>query len=236
VYANRYLLRPTAREKLVPKKFPLSYSRVSTFKKCPAQFEALYVNKSVVDLGSDATQYGERVHKSLEMYGRTGDEAELTRETKKWKNIVDSIKAQGGELHFEHKMSIDADCNPCGWFDEDVWFRGIADVLAIKDNRAYCGDYKTGKSRYEDAVQLQIFAALVMFTFPQVDIVRADFLWLVEDRHTQLTFDRVHLNTMWSRLTKQFDNIQEAVDLGVFVAKPSRLCNWCAAKDICIYK
>ena len=217
-------------------KFPLSYSRVSTFKKCPAQFEALYVDKSVVDHGSDATRYGTRVHESLERYGKTGDASELTNETLKWKKIVDKLREQEGEKFYEYKMAIDADLKTCDWFAEDVWFRGIADVLVINGDRAYCLDWKTGKSRYEDIVQLQIFAAMVMFHFPNVNIVRADFFWLVEDRHTKLVFDRIHLKTMWSRLSEQFDVVQEAIDLGVFVAKPSRLCNWCAAKDTCIYK
>lgn len=217
-------------------KFPLSYSRVSCFKKCPAQFEALYVEKSVVDHGNDATQYGTRVHEQLQRYGETGVESELTRESKRWKVLVDKIRAQEGDKYYEYQMAINEDLEPCDWFAEEIWFRGIADVLVVNGDRAYCLDWKTGKSRYEDHVQLQIFAAMVMFHFPQVNIVRADFFWLVEDKHTKLTFDRIHLKTMWSRLSEQFDVVQEAVDLGVFVAKPTRLCNWCAAQDTCIYK
>jgi RecB family exonuclease len=217
-------------------KFPLSYSRVATFKKCPAQFEALYVNKSVIDSGNEYTQYGNRVHESLERYGKTGDEGELTKETRKWKPLVDKIESNEGDKYYEFKMAINADLEPCDWFADDVWFRGIADILVVHGDKAYCGDWKTGKSAYEDHVQLQIFAAMVMFHFPQVETVRADFIWLVEDKHTKLVFNRPHLKTMWGRLSDQFAVVQEAVDLGVFVAKPSRLCNWCAAKDICIYK
>ena len=217
-------------------KFPLSYSRVSTFKKCPAQFEALYVDKSVVDHGNDATRYGNRVHKQLEMYGTTADVAELTNESIKWKSLVDKLRAHEGDKYYEFKMAIDEDCTPCGWFDDEVWFRGIADVLIVNGNKAYCADWKTGKSRYEDVAQLRVFVCLIMFHFPEVTQVRADFFWLVEDRHTKMTFDRMHLKTIWGKLVEQFDVVQEAVDLGVFVAKPSRLCNWCAAKDTCIYK
>jgi len=217
-------------------KFPLSYSRVSCFKKCPAQFEFMYVDKSVVDHGSDATRYGERVHKSLERYGETGDEAELTKETKKWKLLVDKLLAYDGNKYFEYKMAITESLEPCDWMAEDVWFRGIADVLIVNGDKAYCLDWKTGKSRYEDVNQLKIFAAMVMFHFPEVNVVRADFFWLVEDRHTKVVFDRIHLKTLWGRMEEQFNAVQEAVDLGVFVAKPSRLCNWCAAKEICIYK
>ena len=217
-------------------KFPLSYSRVACFKKCPAQFEALYVNKNVVDSGNEYTQSGNRVHESLERYGKTGDENELTKETRKWKPLVDKIESNEGDKYYEFKMAINADLEPCDWFADDVWFRGIADILVVNGDKAYCGDWKTGKSAYEDHVQLQIFAAMVMFHFPQVEVVRADFLWLVEDKHTKLVFNRPHLKTMWGRLSDQFAVVQEAVDLGVFVAKPSRLCNWCAAKDICIYK
>ena len=48
---------------------PLSFSRLSTFEQCPAQFDYLYVSKRVQNTMNEASEYGDRVHKVLEAYG-----------------------------------------------------------------------------------------------------------------------------------------------------------------------
>lgn len=220
---------------LTGKKFPLSYSKADCFRQCPHKFEKLHVEKSVMDTGSDATRYGERVHKSLERYGKSGDPSHLTRETEQWKGIVDNILRREGEKFFELKMAIDADHNKVEWFSKKTWFRAIADVLIIDGETAYYVDWKTGKVK-DDMTQLMISAAMVFFLYPQVKTVKGAFVWLAYDQVTGATYNREHLDVMWERLCAQFDKVQEAIDLGVFEAKPSRLCNWCAAQDVCIYK
>jgi hypothetical protein len=216
-------------------KFPLSYSRVQCFKQCPAKFEHLYVNKDVVDEGSDATYYGTRVHESLEKYARSGNEGELTNETKQWKGLVDRILAKDGDKHYEFQMAIDPDCVPCDWFSPDVWLRGIADVLVVNGDKATVLDWKTGKVR-EDFTQMMVFACMVMYHFPEVNEVAGAFIWLKYDQISKAVYTRDALPAMWRQLSTQFDKVQEAVDIGVFPAKTSRLCGWCPAQNICIYR
>lgn len=220
---------------VIDKKFPLSYSRVSCFKQCPAKFEHLYVNKSVTDEGNEHTFYGTRVHESLEKYARTGDVNELTNETREWKSLVDNILKQEGEKYYEYQMAINPACSPVDWFSSDVWFRGVADVLVINGNKATVLDWKTGKQR-DDFTQLMIFASMVMFHFPEVDEVVCGFVWLKPRTITKAIYNRNNLHHMWGQLTTQLDKIQECVDMGVFTAKTSPLCNWCPAKNICIYR
>lgn len=216
------------------RKFPISYSRVNTFQTCPLQFEYLYVNRSVQVVESEQMLYGTRVHEQLEKYGKTRDENQLTTESRKWKGLVDSILRQKGDIHWEYQMSITQDLEPCGWFDEEVWLRGIADVLVINGDTAYVLDWKTGKVR-DNPQQLQLFACMVMLLFPEVQTVRTAFVWLVHDVITDVIYKRSMFDVMWKNLMTQFDQVEEAVRLGVFEPKPSRLCNWCSAKDVCSY-
>lgn len=216
-------------------KFPLSYSRMNNFKTCPAQFEHLYLTKDVVFQSSDAMDYGKRVHKQLELYGKTGDVSQLTRETLRWKGLVDRIRKVRGDIDYEMAVGLTEDLKKCGWFANDIWLRAILDVLVVDGDTAYALDYKTGKVR-DDLTQLQFFACIVMFLYPQVNTVNTAFLWLVHDKDTTVVYTREHLEPLWGKLCKQLDVIQEAITLGIFVAKPSPLCNWCAAKAICQYK
>lgn len=215
----------------------LSYSRLSTFESCNAKFDYLYVSKTVQDLGSEATEYGTRVHELLEQYGKgTLDESKLTYEGKsslaRWGKIVDSINARSGEKLFEFQMAVNKNLEPVDWFAKDVWIRSIADVLIVDGDTAYCLDYKTGKVR-DNPTQMQLFAAMVMWHYPQVQKVKTSFLWLLHDDATNVTYERKYLESLWRALEPRFLKVQEILDLGVFDAKPSGLCPWCPAKTIC---
>lgn len=219
------------------KVMPLSFSRLSTFETCEAQFDYLYVSKRVANQSNDASDYGDRVHKVLEAYGRgTLDVEALSTEgkqtLKRWGPLVDKITARPGDKMFEHQMSVNRQLQPTGWFDADVWIRSIADVLVVNGDTAYCLDYKTGKVK-ENPTQLQLFAAMVMWHFPEVQKVKTSFLWLKYDDATNATYERRFLDALWRALEPRFTKVQDIIELGVYKAKPSGLCPWCAAKDIC---
>ena len=219
------------------KVMPLSFSRLSTFEQCEAQFDYLYVSKRVANQSNDASDYGDRVHKVLEAYGKgTLDEAALSDEgkqtLKRWGPLVDKITSRPGDKFFEHQMSVTRKLQPTGWFDKDVWIRSIADVLVVNGDTAYCLDYKTGKVK-ENPTQLQLFAAMVMWHFPEVQKVKTSFLWLKYDDATNATYERRFLDALWRGMEPRFTKVQDIIDLGVFKTKPSGLCPWCPAKDIC---
>lgn len=219
------------------KVMPLSYSRLSTFEQCESKFDYLYVSKRVQDQGSEVSEYGNRVHEVLELYGKGElDQATLSEEGKqtlgKWGKIVDKLLAKAGEKYFEYQMAVNADLQPVDWFASDVWIRSIADVLVVDGDTAYCLDYKTGKVK-DNPTQLQLFAAMVMWHFPQVTTVKTSFIWLKFNEVTNTKYERRFLESLWNGLRPRFKKVQEVIDLGVFKAKPSGLCPWCPAKDIC---
>jgi RecB family exonuclease len=212
----------------------LSYSRLSVFEQCEARFDYQYVSKRVKDQSNPASEYGDRVHKTLEAYALgqavEGIEAEQTLE--RWGGLVDSLVGREGEKFFEHQMAVNKALAPVDWFAPDVWIRGIADVLVVNKDTAYCLDWKTGKVK-ENPTQLQLFAAMVMWHFPQVTKVQTSFVWLAYDQMTSARYERRYLGALWDALRPRFERVQETVDLGVFKTKPGGLCPWCPAKDIC---
>lgn len=212
----------------------MSYSRLSTFENCPQQFDYLYVTKNVQVVESEAMAYGTRVHEALEMYAKSRDEKYLTRETRKWKSLIDRLLEKKGTHLYEYQMAVTPELEPCDWMAKDVWLRGIADVLVVDGDTAYCLDWKTGKVR-DNPTQLQLFACMVFLHFPEVKTVKTAFVWLNFDQVTDMVYKRSMFDPMWRNLMQRFDYAQETIDLGVFEAKPSGLCRWCAARDICPY-
>jgi CRISPR/Cas system-associated exonuclease Cas4 (RecB family) len=222
---------------------PLSFSRLNTFETCPAKFDYLYVTKNVKDQDNEFTIYGTRVHDALERYGRAkvksdaaaqaiGALDDATPDITKHYPIVDRIASLGGTQLFEQQMAIDGDKRPCDWFGPSVWIRGIADVLVVNGDRAWCLDWKTGKPK-SDPTQLQLFAALVFAHYPAVNEVRTSFIWLNHDDATNATYSRAMESNLWLALGPRFERVQHTVDLGVFPARPSGLCRYCPAKHVC---
>jgi len=225
---------------------PLSFSRLSTFEQCPAQFDYLYVSKRVQSTSNAAADYGDRVHKVLEAYGNAinagsaaalaavaledTDEAKST--LKQWGPVVEKIMSRPGKKYFEYQMAVNRQLQPVDWFAKDVWIRSIADVLVVDGDTAYCLDYKTGKVK-DNPTQLQLFAAMVMWLFPQVNTVKTSFIWLKFNETTNAKYERRHLDALWRALEPRFDKVQEVINLGVFDTKPSGLCPWCPAKGFC---
>jgi RecB family exonuclease len=219
------------------KPMAMSYSRLSTFEQCPAKFDYLYVTKLARDAGSEASEYGNRVHEVLENYGK--DELDLDslglegkQTLKRWGSVVDSIKNKSGNKYYEFNMAVDKNNSPVDWFDSSVFIRSIADVLVVDGSVAYCLDFKTGKVR-ENPTQLQLFAAMVFWHFPEVETVKTSFIWLKFDEITNATYQRRYLSALWEGLKPRFDKVQETIDLGVFDTKPSGLCPWCPARSMC---
>lgn len=219
----------------------LSFSRLNTFEQCAAKFDYVYLQKAVQDTGNEASDYGDRVHKVLEAYGRqaidkTAPPPPSTHEAvatiKRWGDLVDKFVFRPGDKYFEHKMAINNALAPVDWFAKDVWIRSIADVLVVDGDMAYCADWKTGKVK-SDPTQLQLFAAMVMYHFLEVNTVNTAFVWLAHDDVTTAKYERRHLGALWSALSPRFQRVQEMVDAGVMLPKPSPLCKWCPAKTIC---
>lgn len=67
-------------------------------------------------------------------------------------------------------MGLTENLEPCDFFSDEVWWRGIADLVIIdeEEDLAWVIDYKTGKSaRYADKGQLELMA-LAIFKFSQI--------------------------------------------------------------------
>lgn len=232
-------------------RMPLSFSRLNVFEQCPARFDYQYVSKRVKDSQNEASAYGDRVHKTLEALGNalTADPADTALMTEAvtnlsagnpeteqtlavWAPMVVNIAKRPGKKMYEHQMTINENLQPTDWFGSDVWIRSVADVLVVDGATAVCLDWKSGKVK-ADYTQLQLFAAMTMWHYPEVQTVKTGYVWLKFNEVTNAIYKRQYLGALWDGLRPRFDAVQAAIDLGVFPTKPSGLCPWCPAKDIC---
>jgi len=212
-----------------------SFSSLKMYDNCPLRYYYQRIAKEVTDPGGEASIYGERVHKQLELRLREG--TELPEETAKYESLIRKIeeRAANKTLLVEQELCLNDKLKPTGWWDDDAWMRSKLDVLILSDTKAFVGDYKTGKRR-PDFTQLELFALQVFAHYPDVDSVTSAFLWLKDDATDRETYSRDDAPVMWSRLLGKVRRVEKSLESEKWPANPSGLCNFCPAKHICKYR
>ena len=203
-----------------------SYSSIKTFEQCPKKYFHLRVAKDVKDEPGEAADYGTAVHLAAEEFIRDGKP--IPEKFAYIRPVVERLAALPGDKMAELKLGIRKDYSPCGFFDKDVWWRGIADLLVIDGHRAWCVDYKTGKSaRYADTKQLDLLAGAVFSHFPEVTKIKSSLIYVVSGELIPKTHVITERSQYLSVFDQQIDQLDAAMENGVWNPKSGPLCGWC---------
>lgn len=203
-----------------------SYSHLEKFATCPKQFYHTNVIKDVVSPPTEATIWGKRVHDAFE--ARIKDGTPLPEGMRHWEKLARKIEGIDGDKFPEIKFAITKAFQPTSW--DDSWSRGIADLVVIKAKNALVFDYKTGKRKPSE--QLDLYAAYIFAHYPEVKSVKTGFIWLKEHKVDTKKFDRAELPIIWGHFIPQVARLESAHTRDSWPAKPSGLCNgWCPVKS-----
>jgi len=205
-----------------------SYSSIKTFEQCPKKYYHLKVAKDVKDTGSEATIYGQSVHTAAEEYIRDGKA--IPKKFDFIKPILDSLNKIDGEKHCELKLGvkIEDDYEICDFFDPDVWWRGIADLVIVNGDTAYSVDYKTSKSaKYADTKQLDLVAAAIFTKFPEVQKIKSALAFVVSKDFITKDHVRSDRDKYFQVFSPQLDRLNTAQETDVWNANSGPLCRYC---------
>jgi hypothetical protein len=208
-----------------------SYSSLGLFQQCPRKYYHLRVLKDVKEPETTAILYGKEVHLALEEYIRDGKP--IPPQFKEFTEVADMVKAIPGEKLCEYKMGLTKDIQACGFFDENVWFRGVADLLIINGETARVIDYKTGKSsEFADRKQLELMSLAVFKHFPKVRKVKAGLMFLVCNDFVKAEYEKKDAPITWLKWIQETDQLEKAHETGVWNPKPNFTCRkYCLIKD-----
>lgn len=209
-----------------------SYSALTAFETCPRRYQLTRVTKEVVEKQTEATLWGNKVHKALELFAK--GKQPLPPDFKAYEKYVRKIQSYEGKRVVEEKIALTSSFRPTTWFAKDVWVRGIIDIGVVGSDTAYLLDWKTGK-RKPDSDQLKLFAALAFAHYPWIDKVVTGFIWLKDAKFDKGTFTREQLPEIWNEFLPRVTRLELAYKDDKWVAKPSGLCkNWCpVGKRLC---
>lgn len=207
-----------------------SYSSLKTFTQCPKKYYHLRVAKDYKDEDSTATIYGKEVHKVAEDFIRDG--TPIPEKYNFMGPVLNSLNSIPGTKYCELQMGLTEDLKPCGFFDDNVWWRGIADLVVINGDEAYLVDYKTSKNaKYADTGQLDLLAAAVFAKFPEVKKIKSALIFVVCNDLVK----KKHEVTLAEKYVAPFrfdlERIDNALVTGVWNANSSALCAYCPVKS-----
>jgi CRISPR/Cas system-associated exonuclease Cas4 (RecB family) len=199
-----------------------TYSQLDSFESCPRKFYHTKVKRDIVEPPTIHTEWGTRVHTALEEYMLNG--TPLPEGMTQWEPLVKKIAALPGDKLTEYKYALDRNFQPSEW--KQAWTRGIADLVVIHKDKAAVMDYKTGKRKPTE--QLDLYATYVFAHHPQVNQVTTGFVWLKERKIDWKPVHRDSISIVWQSFLPRVAKLESAYERDRWPARTSGLCNgWC---------
>ena len=188
--------------------------------------------KDVKDEGSEATIYGKELHKAAEDYIKDG--TPIPPQFAFIQDTVDALKKIPGEKHTEIELGVSnkgGRLNPCGFYDKDAWYRGIADLLIVNGDEGYLVDYKSSKNaKYADLKQLDLLAGAVFAHFPELKTLKSALIFVVSNEFVNKEHSSMHKMAYFEHVRFDLERLETALKTGVWNAVAGPLCGWCPVK------
>lgn len=205
-----------------------SYSSLKTFQQCPKKYYHLKVAKDVQDKPTAATMYGQDIHRVAEDFIKEG--APIPEKHSYVTPMLEVLDSIPGTKYCEHRMGLTRDLKPCGFLAKNVWWRGIADLLIINEEKglAHSIDYKTGKSaKYADQQQLDLVAVAIFAHFPNIVRVKSALLFVVSKEFVRAEHVVEQRDEYIGKVLPDLDRLEQAMENGVWNPISGPLCKFC---------
>ena len=211
-----------------------SYSSLKLFEQCPRKYQAERVTKEVPFTQGEAALYGEQLHKAAEEYIR--DDKPIDPRFAFIQPYLDKLKAIEGIKYCEQKLGVkrvDGRLVACDFFDPDVWFRGVADLVILSGDIGFVVDYKSGKNaKYADTRQLALMAAAMFLKYPGLKKIKGSLLFVVSKEFIKDKYEKEYGLSIFSELNGLLTARETAYEADVWNPRPNGLCRqWCPVKS-----
>lgn len=207
-----------------------SHSSLKDFEGCQRRYQEVKILKNYPFTETEATRYGNQVHKAIEDYIQDGKP--IPPEYSQFQPVVDAMLKKNGRKLAEYEMALTVDLKPTGWKDKDVWVRGIADILVIDDDNltAWVGDWKTGNNKYPDRDQLVLMSLMVFAHFPHIRKVNSALLFIVKNDMVKMSMAREDADKHWWDYRERTARLEASFANDVWNPNQTPLCGWCPVK------
>lgn len=212
------------------KKPAWSHSSLKDFEGCQRRYQEVKVLKNYPFTETEATRYGNQVHEALELYVKEG--TPIPPQYAQFQPVMDALLNKSGRKLAEYEMALTADLLPTKWKADNVWVRGIADLLIVDDENltAWVADYKTGNNKYPDRDQLVLMSIMVFAHFPHIRKVNSALLFLVKNDIVKMSMTADEATKHWWKYRERYARLEASFANDVWNPNQTPLCGWCPVK------
>ena len=212
------------------KKPAWSHSSLKDFEGCQRRYQEVKVLKNYPFTETEATRYGNQVHEALELYVKEG--TPIPPQYAQFQPVVDALLNKSGRKLAEYEMALTADLLPTKWKADNVWVRGIADLLIVDDENltAWVADYKTGNNKYPDSDQLVLMSIMLFAHFPHIRKVNSALLFLVKNDIVKMSMTADEATKHWWKYRERYARLEASFANDVWNPNQTPLCGWCPVK------
>ena len=223
----------------------LSWSRLSDYRQCPRKFYLKFLEKAFPPDGEKSIHLikGEELHKQLEEYvlaqnGHGPMPIGFSPPVKQTLPLVDKFFSGGYTVHPEAQVSAGRDWKPLEWFDKKTMYRAIWDLIALKPQTVFIGDYKSGKvyDYTHKFGQLDLSGVMALERWSDASEVHCAYIYIehkitqririVRDKdQVQGPQDKLHSDVK-THFESEFERVQEEKE---WKPTPNEFCKWCPA-------
>jgi len=238
-----------------------SYTRISTFTKCPKAYELRYIKGLEEEFDTIERFMGNIVHQTLEWSFTKGYRTlmDLDKVRSQYRSIWDKSispsvrvikrrKTQNeyfelGDVmlreyyHTLHQMeqdeTLELECKFSYPIKKDIEYNGIIDRITQKPDGTIClTDYKTGSMRdYTSNVYQLKSYAWYAFDAYETDLVKLRLDYLKENDSKEIGYTREEAKD--EIIPFILSKVKEIHSTSFYDKRKSILCDWCGYKDIC---
>jgi RecB family exonuclease len=212
-----------------------SFSGLLDYEECPLRARFRYIDKIPTE-AHPAAERGTKIHDEAEKFVK-GEIDDLPKSLSKfgpefyeWRDAYSE-----GTVIAEEQWGLTRDCEPCGFFDDNVWWRGLLDLLVLHkdEGRMDILDHKTGKEypvKHLQQGQLYTFVAFLMF--PDYEIANAQMVYLDLGKMSRpVKFNKQQAAKYGANFISRAEKMTSDTE---FIPKANRYnCRWCSYKGHC---
>lgn len=214
------------------KLFAWSYSALDSFELCPKKYWAEKIGRIVKEQRSSVGDYGAEMHKHFEKRLINGKQLPL--DLRHHEPVMARLHNAPGEGMPEQKLALNRDFQLTGFFDDDVWVRGIIDFAKVNGRHLLVIDHKAGRMK-EGFDQINLMVAMMLCVMPEIQTATGAYYWAKHKKLTRKKYQRSDAPDIWNSFLPRVKRMEEAKKNDDFPARPNFLCKRHCGVKSCPY-
>lgn len=205
----------------MPRPFAWSYSALDAYELCPKKFWAEKIGRIVKEKRSSVGDYGAEAHKHFE--NRLIKNKPLPLDLRHHENVLSKLATAPGEGMPEQKLALNRDFKLTGFFDDDVWVRGVIDFAKVNGRHLLVIDHKFGRMK-EGFDQVDLMIVMMFCVLPEIETATGAYYWAKEKKVSRKKYQREDAPGIWNSFLPRVNRMKEAKKKDDFPARPNFLC------------